>query len=563
MTGFAPPRRAFAHPLAAAIACGVVLQAFGAAAAPVEVHISGIRGDDGTGKGTALSPYRSLKRALEAVGDAEEAIVQVGAGVYSPGMTGDWFPLALGRHRALTIRGPAEGVALLDGAGQQALIEASLDWGAIHGGRSTLRVEGLRFEGGFTAISAVGPALAEFEVSLVGNSFIGQRYQAAEVVTGAGGRGRAVVRGNRVEGRSAFGIDLGTRERGTLEIAVEENRFEGGAPPPLPGFPGSEPPRFASAVYMDAGGAVRGHYDRNTFINVPTGILLAQSDAEADGGDFDVRISGCLIAGDPSPERNRLRHGFYLALRHYNRTRIRLLHNTVVNALGYAVYQEAPAHFAPGEADADLLVAGCIFWGGALTEFSAGSGGQALPHYYRVAGNILERSALEGNLRADPRFAAGFELSAGSLAVDAGPAVDPGPAPPDELAALGLGSDLLGACRTADGDGDGLYRMDLGALERPGHCLAEAGHFRRGDCARSDSHSLNIADPVAIFAYLFQGAERPSCLDACDVNDDRGVNLTDGIHLLTHLFLGGEKPPPPNDQPGMDPTADGLGTCLK
>ena len=65
-----------------------------------------------------------------------------------------------------------------------------------------------------------------------------------------------------------------------------------------------------------------------------------------------------------------------------------------------------------------------------------------------------------GNISADPLFvsATDFRLQAGSPAIDAG---DP--------AATGLpATDLAGAARVTDGNGDGMAVVDMGAYEAPG-----------------------------------------------------------------------------------------------
>jgi len=524
-----------------------------------EVHVSP-RGSD-LGDGSAGRPFSTIRRALMEISSESEAVLYLGPGVYSE-ESGESFPISfkLGqaqRRPSLTIRGPEAGgpegsAAVIRGKREDVLLEVVLSAG---GERSSVRLEGLQVENGLTGIVVLGEERAEFDLWLLGNRFTGQRYQGVEVVVGERGSARAVVRGNQLDGVAAFGIDLVTRTRGQLEVQVEENRIEyKSASSPASG---SGPPRFGMAVYLDVASVVKGSIAQNAFINVPVGILIGESEVEGDGGLLDLRISSCLIAGDPSPERNRLRHGFYLALWQHTRSILRILNNTVVNAQGYGIFQDEPASFPEREQNAELMIAGCIFWQNALGEFSAEKPGGVLPLQYReVRGNILPssgRGATDGNLSMDPRFTAGYELSADSPALDAGTGMaDPGADP-------GMVLDLRGACRVADGDGDGIYRMDLGALEREGPCQREARPFLRGDC--SPSQSLELTDAVAVFEYLFLGGRGPSCLDACDANDDREVNITDGIYTLGYLFLGSPAPPAPHPAPGWDPTPDGLGQC--
>ncbi len=81
--------------------------------------------------------------------------------------------------------------------------------------------------------------------------------------------------------------------------------------------------------------------------------------------------------------------------------------------------------------------------------------------------------------------------------------------------------------------------------------------FRRVD-ANADG-AVNLSDPVAILAYLFQGGDAPSCLQAADSDDDGAVNLTDAVVALSFLFQGGARPPAPFNGCGEDRTPDTLG----
>ena len=83
--------------------------------------------------------------------------------------------------------------------------------------------------------------------------------------------------------------------------------------------------------------------------------------------------------------------------------------------------------------------------------------------------------------------------------------------------------------------------------------------FVRGD-ANADG-SVNVADAVFIFNWLFLGGDRPTCLDAADTDDVAGGgsdhNLTDGQYLLLWLFQGGPRPPSPGPVScGTDPSPD-------
>ena len=83
--------------------------------------------------------------------------------------------------------------------------------------------------------------------------------------------------------------------------------------------------------------------------------------------------------------------------------------------------------------------------------------------------------------------------------------------------------------------------------------------FVRGE-ANQDA-AVDISDALFLLAYLFLGGERPTCLDALDVDDSGALEITDAVRLLGLLFLGGTDPPPPYPERGKDPTADPL-TCL-
>jgi len=84
--------------------------------------------------------------------------------------------------------------------------------------------------------------------------------------------------------------------------------------------------------------------------------------------------------------------------------------------------------------------------------------------------------------------------------------------------------------------------------------------FLRGD-ANGDG-TIDIGDPVATLAALFQGGPNP-CADAQDANDDGAGDISDPVYLLAFLFSGGASPPPPYGPSlagcGADPTPDSAG----
>ena len=97
--------------------------------------------------------------------------------------------------------------------------------------------------------------------------------------------------------------------------------------------------------------------------------------------------------------------------------------------------------------------------------------------------------------------------------------------------------------------------------------LVDFNPFLRGDCNRDTF--VDIADGIAILAYLFQGqavgGNSGPCLDACDVDDSAtltspGIGIGDAVFVFTYQFAGGSPPPAPFPNLGIDPTnGDGLG----
>jgi len=88
---------------------------------------------------------------------------------------------------------------------------------------------------------------------------------------------------------------------------------------------------------------------------------------------------------------------------------------------------------------------------------------------------------------------------------------------------------------------------------------AEQYPFLRGD-ANNDGN-VDIADIITIYNVLFQGEGTLTHPDAADVNDDGEINITDGVFLSNYLFMGTVSAlPEPFLVPGLDPTADTLGS---
>ena len=519
---------------------------FGIPSPAMDVHVSTGGADDGA-DGSAERPFRTLSGAIARVfpetGAPDQPIsILVEAGVYGDG---EKFPIAVAPKGPLAILGAPGGTVTLRGENEEALLEVTAGPEC-----PSVRVERIQFQGGLSGVTVVGTNQAVFAAEIKGNRFLGQRYQGLEVVVAAGGSTTAVVTGNSVEGSPVYAIDLGTQRNGEMLIQVEDNRIEDpSAPPPVP-VSGSTITRYGVSVFVDLESRLSGRIDRNSIFDFPVGMLIFTESFEGLPAKMDLTISNCLIAGRPAAEHGRLRNGFYLGLRPMMQTDLRIFHSTVVNAGGFAVYQEEPADFAQAD-EARVEVAGCIFGGPMQGEFSAETGDRMLPAYFRVHHNVLppdSKRTGDGNLPADPRLSESYEPLPGSPAIEF---QDPAPEYGD--------SDLRGACRVADGDGDGIYRIDAGAIERAGPCERDSRRFSRGDC--DVNSQLEITDPVKVLSYLFLGGSRPTCPDACDSNDDGTLDIADGVFTLSYLYAGGGEPPLPFPLPGLDPTPDALGEC--
>ncbi len=122
-------------------------------------------------------------------------------------------------------------------------------------------------------------------------------------------------------------------------------------------------------------------------------------------------------------------------------------------------------------------VKNCIIWGNAPSwSGTAQISGSPSVTYSDVQGGY----AGEGNINADPCFcpiSGDYHLMGGSPCIDAGTG-DPNAGLPD--------ADFEGYARSADGDGDGVFRPDMGAFERPG-----AKPF-----IVVDKHDLRFAGPI-------------------------------------------------------------------
>jgi hypothetical protein len=77
----------------------------------------------------------------------------------------------------------------------------------------------------------------------------------------------------------------------------------------------------------------------------------------------------------------------------------------------------------------------------------------------------------------------------------------------------------------------------------------ELREFRRGDVTAD--RTIDIADAVMLFDYLFTGGEEPPCVKSAETNGDGALDLSDGVHILRFLFLGGDGFPEPSQACGF------------
>ncbi len=138
--------------------------------------------------------------------------------------------------------------------------------------------------------------------------------------------------------------------------------------------------------------------------------------------------------------------------------------------------------------------------------------------------------------------------------------------------ALGYTLRVSAALDGEEGNADSAQRPDEIALSADGTCLAfpslatnrvAAGGWRwepqvyaatldipfpRGLRIRGDTNGdtkLNLADPIALLAYLFGGAPAPACLPAANASGNGRLDIADAVFLLSYLFGTGSAPPGP------------------
>lgn len=147
---------------------------------------------------------------------------------------------------------------------------------------------------------------------------------------------------------------------------------------------------------------------------------------------------------------------------------------------------------------------------------------------------------------------------AGAVYVVAGSSGKVDDSPPLSHPALPIGLAQLGSV-VLDIQGP---RLDARFLRSNGtvtdtFSIIKGSFFIRGD-ANGDG-ALDVADPITMIDYLFQGAST-DCEVALDANDDESINIADPIAVLSTLFSGASLPPAPHPTCGVDPTP-GLLVC--
>lgn len=217
------------------------------------------------------------------------------------------------------------------------------------------------------------------------------------------------------------------------------------------------------------------------------GCLMADNDGGNVGGAVSVSASnptveGCTIAGNGAASAGGA---------------------VYVTGLGETLLRDSVVWGDSAPSGAELFVSGTT---ATLTvTYTDVEGGEA------GAGGNGTLNWLAGNLETDPLFAdaasGNYRLAEGSPCVDAGDPAFAGA--PGEL-------DLDGRTRVADGDGDSLARVDMGAYERPA-CPADLD----GDGA------------VAVTDLLEMLGDWGPCWGCpADVDGDGAVGVTDLIALL-------------------------------
>ncbi|MGE3963870.1 MAG: right-handed parallel beta-helix repeat-containing protein [Planctomycetota bacterium] len=318
-------------------------------------------------------------------------------------------------------------------------------------------------------------------------------------------------------------------------------------------------PTFVDCLFEDnasnQGGAAfiwsRRPDDVATFINTRfIGNQSLQNGAAilSNGGGttvMQVRIEGCLFAGNESGA------GFTQSGNAFDGpgAQVTIAHCTFADNVNGRALQLAS--FPAG----DYLIANSILRNNGTGSLSPSSTSGVITASIvqgaaQLPAGIVQVDVVDTSpLFLDPA-AGDYRLSPASPAIDTGN---------DVQTPAALTVDLDGAPRLADGDGDCLERVDLGAYEAADACAGAT--FRRGDVNLDGAR--NIADAVYLLGNLFPGPGGPNaidCQDSADGNDDGAANIADVVAILGSLFGVPAVPlPPPFTGCGSDPTVDSLG----
>ncbi|HAK96245.1 MAG TPA: hypothetical protein DCM87_14950 [Planctomycetes bacterium] len=63
---------------------------------------------------------------------------------------------------------------------------------------------------------------------------------------------------------------------------------------------------------------------------------------------------------------------------------------------------------------------------------------------------------------------------------------------------------------------------------------------------------------MSVLRHLFGGGRAPSCAKSADANDDGTLDIADAVAMLAYLFSGGNVLPQPFTACGADATIDAL-----
>jgi hypothetical protein len=100
-----------------------------------------------------------------------------------------------------------------------------------------------------------------------------------------------------------------------------------------------------------------------------------------------------------------------------------------------------------------------------------------------------------------------------------------------------------------------LLSLFLAACLFPLSLRGEPPIFIRGDV--NGDRIISQADIFSCMKFLKDG-NAPRCADAADFDDSGVIDITDMINLVGFLYIQGRYPSEPYNQPGPDPTEDGL-----